>query len=32
VRFPIYNLSGVRIANAIQKGIYIQHGKKFVVK
>lgn len=29
---PIYNLSGVRVANANQKGIYIQNGKKFVVK
>lgn len=29
---PIYNLSGVRVANASQKGIYIQNGKKFVVK
>ena len=29
---PIYNLNGVRVANAAQKGIYIQNGKKFVVK
>ncbi|MBR1557675.1 MAG: hypothetical protein IJ647_07945 [Prevotella sp.] len=29
---PIYNLSGVRVQNAAQKGIYIQNGKKFVVK
>jgi len=28
----IYNLQGVRVDNASQKGIYIQNGKKFVVK
>ncbi len=28
----IYNLQGVRVNNATQKGIYIQNGKKFVVK
>lgn len=29
---PIYTLSGVRVQNASQKGIYIQNGKKFIVK
>ena len=29
---PIFNLNGVRVQNAAQKGIYIQNGKKFVVK
>ena len=30
---PIYNINGVRVnGNALQKGIYIQNGKKFVVK
>lgn len=30
---PIYNLSGVQVnPNALQKGVYIQQGKKFVVK
>ena len=30
---PIYNLNGVRVnGNALQKGIYIMNGKKFVVK
>jgi hypothetical protein len=29
---PIYNLSGVRVANANQKGIYILNGKKFQKK
>lgn len=29
---PIYNINGVRVQNANQKGIYIQNGKKFVVK
>lgn len=28
----IYTLSGVRVANAAVKGIYIQNGKKFIVK
>lgn len=28
----IYTISGVRVAKAIEKGIYIQNGKKFVVK
>ena len=28
----IYNLQGVRVDNVSQKGIYIQNGKKFVVK
>jgi len=32
VNAPIYTLGGVRVANAAQKGIYIQNGKKFVVK
>lgn len=30
---PIYNLSGVRVdKNSLTKGLYIQNGKKFVVK
>lgn len=29
---PIYNLNGMRVSNAAQKGIYIQNGKKFVIK
>ena len=29
---PIYNINGVRVQSANQKGIYIQNGKKFVVK
>lgn len=30
---PIYNINGVRVnGNALQKGIYIKQGKKFVVK
>jgi hypothetical protein len=29
---PIYTIGGVRVAKAAQKGIYIQNGKKFVVK
>lgn len=30
---PIYNISGMRVnKNNLQKGIYIQNGKKFVVK
>ena len=29
---PIYNINGVRVQNANQKGIYIMNGKKFVVK
>lgn len=30
---PIYNLSGVRVSkNSLNKGVYIQNGKKFVVK
>ena len=28
---PIYNLAGQRVANAV-KGVYIQNGKKFIVK
>lgn len=28
----IYNLQGVQVSNAKQRGIYIQNGKKFVVK
>ena len=30
---PIYNLNGVQVnPNALQKGIYIKQGKKFVVR
>lgn len=30
---PVYNINGVRVnGNALQKGIYIKQGKKFVVK
>ena len=29
---PIYDLSGRRIMNAVKGGIYIQNGKKFIVK
>ncbi|MBQ7511575.1 MAG: hypothetical protein IJU11_02400, partial [Prevotella sp.] len=30
---PIYNLSGVRMSkNSLPKGLYIQNGKKFIVK
>ena len=29
---PIYTINGVRVDKATQKGIYIQNGKKFVVK
>ena len=28
----IYNLQGVRVNSATQKGIYIKNGKKFIVK
>ena len=28
----IYNLQGIRVNGAAQKGIYIQNGKKFIVK
>ena len=28
----IYNLQGVQVKSATQRGIYIQNGKKFVVK
>jgi hypothetical protein len=28
----IYNLNGVRMSGKLQKGIYIQNGKKIVVK
>ena len=29
---PIYDLSGRRVMNAVKGGIYIQNGKKFIVK
>ena len=29
---PIYDLSGRRVVNAVKGGIYIQNGKKFIVK
>ena len=29
---PIYDLSGRRVLNAVKGGIYIQNGKKFIVK
>lgn len=29
---PIYTISGLRVAQPAQRGIYIQNGKKFVVK
>ena len=29
---PIYDLSGRRVNNAVKGGIYIQNGKKFIVK
>jgi len=29
---PIYTINGIRVDKATQKGIYIQNGKKFVVK
>lgn len=29
---PVYNISGVRVANPSEKGIYIKDGKKFLVK
>ena len=29
---PIYTIGGVRVQKAAQKGVYIQNGKKFVVK
>jgi hypothetical protein len=29
---PIYDLSGRRVKNAVKGGIYIQNGKKFIVK
>lgn len=29
---PIYNLNGVQVKSANERGIYIQNGKKFVVK
>ena len=29
---PIYDLSGRRVLNTIKGGIYIQNGKKFIVK
>ena len=30
---PIYNLNGVQVnPNALQKGIYIKQGKKFIVR
>lgn len=28
----IYNMSGMRVANPVQKGIYIKNGRKFIVK
>ncbi len=32
VNAPIYDLSGRRVMNAVKGGIYIQNGKKFIVK
>ncbi len=32
VNAPIYDLSGRRVNNAVKGGIYIQNGKKFIVK
>lgn len=29
---PVYNLNGVQVKGALQKGIYVKQGKKFVVK
>jgi hypothetical protein len=29
---PIYDLSGRRVLNTVKGGIYIQNGKKFIVK
>ena len=29
---PIYDLSGRRVVNAVKGGLYIQNGKKFIVK
>ena len=29
---PIYDLSGRRVMNTVKGGIYIQNGKKFIVK
>lgn len=29
---PVYNLNGQRVGNSAAKGIYIQNGKKFIVK
>jgi hypothetical protein len=29
---PIYDLSGRRVLNTMKGGIYIQNGKKFIVK
>lgn len=29
---PIYNLNGQRVGQALQRGIYIKNGKKFIVK
>ena len=32
VNAPIYDLSGRRVVNAVKGGLYIQNGKKFIVK
>ncbi len=32
VNGPIYNIAGARMSNATQKGVYIQNGKKILVK
>ena len=29
---PIYDLSGRRVMNAVKGGLYIQNGRKFIVK
>jgi len=29
---PVYNLQGARVNGALQKGIYVKNGKKFIVK
>ena len=29
---PVYNLNGARVNGALQKGVYVKQGKKFIVK